>query len=144
MSVIAHQTQKEWISSNEKSRQEWHKHRLRAQQSNIQPDLRRHICEYIIRALQHQTDVNQKQHICVKHDFVVSNITITVTLHSGTTQWTTLGSGSMFSFTQCLEAYPYCNALEFKGETKKEYFVPLKKLNCLNSENHRAIKNFAC
>ncbi|GFX86961.1 hypothetical protein TNCV_1530501 [Trichonephila clavipes] len=71
MSVIAHQTEKNWISANEKSRQrECHKHRLRAQQSNMQPDLRKHICEHIIRVLQHQKDVNQKQHICVKHDFV--------------------------------------------------------------------------
>ncbi|GFW38011.1 hypothetical protein TNCV_4632121 [Trichonephila clavipes] len=101
MSVIAHQTEKEWISANEKSKQkECHKHRLRAQQSNMQPDLRKHICEHIIRVLQHQKDVNQKQHICVKHDFVVSNHTITVNLHSGTTQWKILGSGSMFSFTQ--------------------------------------------
>ncbi|GFV55545.1 hypothetical protein TNCV_2573851 [Trichonephila clavipes] len=36
----------------------------------MQPDLRMHICEHIIRVLQHQKDVNQKQHICVKHDFV--------------------------------------------------------------------------
>ncbi|GFU65798.1 hypothetical protein TNCV_5059321 [Trichonephila clavipes] len=40
---------------------------------------------------------NMKQHICVKHDFVVSNRTITVTLHSGTFQRKILGSGSMFS-----------------------------------------------
>ncbi|GFU82789.1 hypothetical protein TNCV_265861 [Trichonephila clavipes] len=85
MSVIAHQTEKEWISANEKSRQRMSQHRLRAQQSNRQPDLRKHICEHIIRVLQHQKDVNQKQHICVKHDFVVSNHTITVNLHSGKT-----------------------------------------------------------
>ncbi|GFX79996.1 hypothetical protein TNCV_2890511 [Trichonephila clavipes] len=36
----------------------------------MQPDLRKLICEHIIRVLQHQKDVNQKQHICVKHDFV--------------------------------------------------------------------------
>ncbi|GFS70827.1 transposable element Tcb1 transposase [Trichonephila clavipes] len=48
----------------------------------MQPDLRKLICEHIIRVLQHQKDVNQKQHICVKHDFVVSNQTITVNLHS--------------------------------------------------------------
>ncbi|GFY25048.1 hypothetical protein TNCV_2692391 [Trichonephila clavipes] len=35
----------------------------------MQPDLRKLICEHIIRVL-HQKDVNQKQHICVKHDFV--------------------------------------------------------------------------
>ncbi|GFX97074.1 hypothetical protein TNCV_1998061 [Trichonephila clavipes] len=58
----------------------------------MQPDLRMHICEHIIRVLQYQKDVNQKQHICVKHDFVVSNHTITVNLHSGTTQWKILGS----------------------------------------------------
>ncbi|GFU63689.1 hypothetical protein TNCV_1509691 [Trichonephila clavipes] len=100
MSVIAHQTEKEWISANEKADKECHKHRLRAQQSNMQPDLRKLICEHIIRVLQHQKDVNQKQHICFKHDFVVSNHTVTVNLHSGTTQWKILGSGSMFSFTQ--------------------------------------------
>ncbi|GFX03389.1 uncharacterized protein TNCV_4634011 [Trichonephila clavipes] len=37
----------------------------------MQPDLRKLICEHIIRVLQHQKDVNQKQRICVKHDFVV-------------------------------------------------------------------------
>ncbi|GFX47373.1 hypothetical protein TNCV_4691781 [Trichonephila clavipes] len=36
----------------------------------MQPDLKMHICEHIIRVLQHQKDVNQKQHICVKRDFV--------------------------------------------------------------------------
>ncbi|GFX63838.1 hypothetical protein TNCV_5033071 [Trichonephila clavipes] len=35
----------------------------------MQPDLRKLICEHIIRVL-HQKDVNQKQYICVKHDFV--------------------------------------------------------------------------
>ncbi|GFV66907.1 hypothetical protein TNCV_1610991 [Trichonephila clavipes] len=35
----------------------------------MQPGLRKLICEHIIRVL-HQKDVNQKQHICVKHDFV--------------------------------------------------------------------------
>ncbi|GFS70571.1 hypothetical protein TNCV_1490341 [Trichonephila clavipes] len=35
----------------------------------MQPDLRKLICEHIIRVL-HQKDLNQKQHICVKHDFV--------------------------------------------------------------------------
>ncbi|GFU35247.1 hypothetical protein TNCV_340171 [Trichonephila clavipes] len=55
------------ISKREKHKK-WHKHMLRAQQSNMQPDLRMHICEHIS-VLQHQKDVNQKQHICVKHDF---------------------------------------------------------------------------
>ncbi|GFY02015.1 hypothetical protein TNCV_5098761 [Trichonephila clavipes] len=80
---------------------------LRAQQSNMHPDLRMHICEHIIRVLQHQIcsvlskrntigcewlkEVNQKQHISVKHDFVVGNPTITVTLHSGTNQWKIIG-----------------------------------------------------
>ncbi|GFX80060.1 hypothetical protein TNCV_1706381 [Trichonephila clavipes] len=78
MSVIAHQTEKELISANErKANKECHKHRLRAQQSNMQPDLRKLICEHIIRVLQHQKDDNQKQYICVKHDFVVSNHTKT-------------------------------------------------------------------
>ncbi|GFU33569.1 hypothetical protein TNCV_1797831 [Trichonephila clavipes] len=36
----------------------------------MQPDLRKLICEHIIRVL-HQKALNQKQHICVKHDFVV-------------------------------------------------------------------------
>ncbi|GFY21499.1 hypothetical protein TNCV_1166471 [Trichonephila clavipes] len=60
MSVIAHQTEKEWISANKKSNKECHKHRLRVQLSNMQTDLRMHICEHIIRVLQHQKDVNQK------------------------------------------------------------------------------------
>ncbi|GFU59568.1 hypothetical protein TNCV_3185411 [Trichonephila clavipes] len=125
-----------------KADKECNKHRLKVQQSNMQPDLRKLICEHIIRALQHQKDVNQKQHICVKHDFVVSNHTITVNLHSGTTQWTILGSGSMFSFTQrwkCILITMFWNL----REKPKECFLPLKKLNCLNSEN-RAITNFAC
>ncbi|GFU40959.1 transposable element Tcb2 transposase [Trichonephila clavipes] len=58
------------ISKQEKADKECHKHKLRAQQNNMQSDLRMHICEHIIRVLQHQKDVNQKQHICVKHDFV--------------------------------------------------------------------------
>ncbi|GFV33232.1 hypothetical protein TNCV_3948861 [Trichonephila clavipes] len=91
---------------------------LRAQQSIMQPGLRMHICEDIISVLQHQKDVNQKEHICVKHDFVMSNHTITVTLHSGTIQWKILGSGSMFSFTQRWECILIAKALEFKGETK--------------------------
>ncbi|GFU58424.1 diacylglycerol kinase iota [Trichonephila clavipes] len=43
---------------------------IRAQHSNMKPDLRMHICKHIISVLQHQKDVNQKQYICVKHDFV--------------------------------------------------------------------------
>ncbi|GFW05028.1 hypothetical protein TNCV_598221 [Trichonephila clavipes] len=70
MSVIAHQTEKEWISVNKKSSQRMSQTQAEAQQNNMQPDLRMHICEPIIRVLQHQKDVNQKQHICVKHDFV--------------------------------------------------------------------------
>ncbi|GFS98307.1 hypothetical protein TNCV_2208461 [Trichonephila clavipes] len=97
MSVIAHQTEKEWISANEKSRQRMSQ--TQAEGAAKQPDSRKLICEHIIRVL-HQKDVNQKQHICIKHDFVVSNHTITVNLHSGTTQWKILDSGSMFSFTQ--------------------------------------------
>ncbi|GFX66047.1 hypothetical protein TNCV_4101871 [Trichonephila clavipes] len=53
-----------------KADKEWHKHTLRVQQNNMQPDLRMHICKHIIHVLQHKKDVNQKQHICVKHDFV--------------------------------------------------------------------------
>ncbi|GFY25927.1 hypothetical protein TNCV_1916771 [Trichonephila clavipes] len=54
-----------------------------AQQSNMQPDLRKLICEHIIRVLQHQKDVNQKQHICVKHDFVnLGGRTGTILRHS--------------------------------------------------------------
>ncbi|GFU22571.1 hypothetical protein TNCV_1304511 [Trichonephila clavipes] len=103
----------------------------------MQPDLRKLICEHIIRVLQHQKDVNQKQHICVKHDFVVSNHTITVNLHSGTTQWKILGSGSMFSFTQMMEVYPYCNVLEFKGETKGMFCTTEKiKLPQLREQSH--------
>ncbi|GFT65230.1 adhesion G protein-coupled receptor B2 [Trichonephila clavipes] len=94
MSVIAHQTEKEWISANEKSRQRMSQTQLRAQQSNMQPDLRMHIWENIIRVLQYQKVVNQKPHICVKHDFVLSNHTVTLNLHSGTTQWKILGSGN--------------------------------------------------
>ncbi|GFW73355.1 hypothetical protein TNCV_2800191 [Trichonephila clavipes] len=99
MSVIAHQTEKEWISANEKSRQ-------RMSQTQAEGAAKQHAARLEEAHLQahhsflHQKDVNQKQHICVKRDFVVSNHTITVNLHSGTTQWKILGSGSMFSFTQ--------------------------------------------
>ncbi|GFW12995.1 hypothetical protein TNCV_3329271 [Trichonephila clavipes] len=86
----------------------------------MQPDLRMHICEHIIRVLQHQKDVNQKQHICVKHDFVGSNHTITVTLHSSTTQWNSRFRQHVLIYTM-MEVYPYCNVLEFKGETKGRF-----------------------
>ncbi|GFU10006.1 hypothetical protein TNCV_1797091 [Trichonephila clavipes] len=59
---------------------------VRVQQSNMQPDFRSHICEHIIRVLQHSKDVNQKQHICVKHDLVClvsrTGIHPTTKLHS--------------------------------------------------------------
>ncbi|GFV54118.1 hypothetical protein TNCV_936161 [Trichonephila clavipes] len=42
----------------------------------MQPDLRKLICEHIIRVLQQQKDVNQKQHISVKHDFVWPNSSV--------------------------------------------------------------------
>ncbi|GFU06680.1 hypothetical protein TNCV_4352701 [Trichonephila clavipes] len=64
-SVIAHQTEKEWISAKEKNSQRMTQAHAEAQQSNMQLDLRMHIS-----VLQYQKDVNQKQHICVKHDFV--------------------------------------------------------------------------
>ncbi|GFX57370.1 integrase catalytic domain-containing protein [Trichonephila clavipes] len=54
-----------------KADKECQKHRLRVQQSNMQPYLRKLICKHIIHVLQHQKDVNQKQHICIKHDFVL-------------------------------------------------------------------------
>ncbi|GFW64244.1 hypothetical protein TNCV_2414951 [Trichonephila clavipes] len=87
MSVIAHQTEKEWISANEKSRQ-------RMSQTQAEGAAKQHAArlkEAHLRAhhsslTTSERDVNQKQHICVKHDFVVSNHTITVNLHSGTTQ----------------------------------------------------------
>ncbi|GFX82074.1 hypothetical protein TNCV_398041 [Trichonephila clavipes] len=70
MSVIAHQTEKEWISVNEKSRQ-------RMSQTQAEGAAEQHAARledahllHIIRVLQHQKDVNQKQHISVKHDFV--------------------------------------------------------------------------
>ncbi|GFY03801.1 hypothetical protein TNCV_1195811 [Trichonephila clavipes] len=56
MSVIAHQTEKEWISVNKKSRQRMSQTQAEAQQSNMQPELRMHIGEHIIRVLQHQKD----------------------------------------------------------------------------------------
>ncbi|GFY16965.1 hypothetical protein TNCV_3690231 [Trichonephila clavipes] len=101
MSVIAHQTEKEWISANEKSRQRMSQTQAEGAAEQHADRLEdAHLRAHIIRVLQHQKDVNQKQHICIKHDFVVSNHTITVNLHPGTTQWKILGSGNMFSFTQ--------------------------------------------
>ncbi|GFT06649.1 integrase catalytic domain-containing protein [Trichonephila clavipes] len=41
--------QRKWASTNEKSDKEWHKHMLRVRQSNMQPDMRMHICEHFIR-----------------------------------------------------------------------------------------------
>ncbi|GFS96416.1 hypothetical protein TNCV_17421 [Trichonephila clavipes] len=107
------------------------------------PDLRMHICEHIIRVLRHQKDVNQKQHICVKHDFVVSNHTITVDLHSGTTPVEDSRFRQHVLIYTIMEVYPYCAMFWNLREKPKECFLPLKKLNCLNSEN-RAITNFAC
>ncbi|GFV46859.1 hypothetical protein TNCV_1938821 [Trichonephila clavipes] len=101
MSVIAHQTEKEWISANEKkSRQRMSQTQAEGATKQQAARLEEAHLRAHIHVLQHQKDVNQKQHICVKHDFVVSNHTITVNLHSGTTQWKILGSGSMFPFTQ--------------------------------------------
>ncbi|GFX25670.1 hypothetical protein TNCV_1205481 [Trichonephila clavipes] len=73
MSVIAHQTEKEWISANEKSSQ-------RMSQTQAEGAAEQHAAR--LEDAHHQKDVNQKQHICVKHYFVVSNHTITVNLHS--------------------------------------------------------------
>ncbi|GFU97425.1 hypothetical protein TNCV_1912801 [Trichonephila clavipes] len=90
------------------------------------PDLRMHICEHIIRVLRHQKDVNQKQHICVKHDFVVSNHTITVDLHSGTTPVEDSRFRQHVLIYTIMEVYPYCNVLKFKGKTKGMFFTPEK------------------
>ncbi|GFW16778.1 hypothetical protein TNCV_1551301 [Trichonephila clavipes] len=75
---------------------------LKTQQSNMQPDLRMHVCEHSICYLQYQIcsvldkrntigcewlkDVNEKRHFIVKHDLVASNHMIAVTLHSSATQ----------------------------------------------------------
>ncbi|GFW79534.1 hypothetical protein TNCV_128391 [Trichonephila clavipes] len=90
--------------ANEKNIQ---RHMLRTQQSNMQPDLKMHVCEHIICFLQHQVcsvldkrntigyewlkDINEKQHFTVKHDLVASNHTITVPLHSSATQQKIIG-----------------------------------------------------
>ncbi|GFW77907.1 hypothetical protein TNCV_3911171 [Trichonephila clavipes] len=71
MSVIAHQTEKEWISANEKSRQ-------RMSQTQAEGAAKQHAArleEAHLRA--HHScftskNVNQKQHIRVKHDFVTT------------------------------------------------------------------------
>ncbi|GFS82319.1 hypothetical protein TNCV_3340391 [Trichonephila clavipes] len=76
--------------------------RLRAQQSNMQPDLRMPICEHIIR-------VYNMRKMLTRNSTSASNMTL----------WNL-------------------------REKPKEGFVPLKKFNCLNSENNRAITNFAC
>ncbi|GFU43140.1 hypothetical protein TNCV_4289791 [Trichonephila clavipes] len=100
MSVIAHQTEKEWISANEKSRQRMsqtqaegaaEQHADRLEDAHLRAH---HSC------FTTSERCYQKLHICIKHDFVVRNHRITVNLHPGTTQWKILGSGSMFSFTQ--------------------------------------------
>ncbi|GFY31127.1 hypothetical protein TNCV_4360341 [Trichonephila clavipes] len=43
-----------------KTDKEWQKRMLRAQQRNMQPDLRMYFCEHIFSVLQHQKDVNQE------------------------------------------------------------------------------------
>ncbi|GFW58927.1 hypothetical protein TNCV_4620281 [Trichonephila clavipes] len=80
---------------------------MKTQQSNMQPDLRMHVCEHSICFLQHQVcsvldkrntigyewlkDVNEKQHFIVKHDLVASNNMIVVTLHSSANQEKIIG-----------------------------------------------------
>ncbi|GFV74173.1 hypothetical protein TNCV_2848921 [Trichonephila clavipes] len=87
---------------------------LREEQSKMQLDLRMHIFS----VLHHQKDANQKQHICVKHDFVLSNHTTAVTFHSGTIQWKILRFRQHGLIYTMMEVYHFCNALEFKEETK--------------------------
>ncbi|GFV82698.1 uncharacterized protein TNCV_1619271 [Trichonephila clavipes] len=71
MSVIAHQTEKEWISANEKNRQRMAQtHADGAAEQHVAKLEDAHLRAHIISVLQHQKDINQKQHICVKHDFV--------------------------------------------------------------------------
>ncbi|GFX13176.1 hypothetical protein TNCV_2989401 [Trichonephila clavipes] len=73
MSVIAHQTEKEWISANEKSRQRMSQTQAEGAAKQHAARLEEaHLRWHIIRVLQHQKDVNRKQHICFKHDFVGS------------------------------------------------------------------------
>ncbi|GFW68796.1 hypothetical protein TNCV_3640101 [Trichonephila clavipes] len=84
----------------------------------MQPDLRKLICEHIIRVLQHQKDVNQKQHICVKHDFCGEQS------HNNSHLAFRYNPVEDSRFRQhvviytMMEVYPYFNVLEFKGETK--------------------------
>ncbi|GFX81863.1 hypothetical protein TNCV_2570631 [Trichonephila clavipes] len=102
----------------------------------MQPDLRKLICEHIIRVLLHQKDVNQKQHICVKYDFVVkshNNSQLAFRYHPV--------EDSRFRqhvliYTK-IEVYPYCNVLEFKGETKRMFCTTEKiKLPQLREQSH--------
>ncbi|GFT17500.1 hypothetical protein NPIL_531011 [Nephila pilipes] len=89
--ISAHQTEEERASGNEQNRQRMLKYVLRKQQSNMQLDLRMHVCEYGSPVLQHQMcsvlnkentigskwlkDVNKEKHI--SH---------TIALHFDTTQ----------------------------------------------------------
>ncbi|GFY02292.1 hypothetical protein TNCV_3501741 [Trichonephila clavipes] len=101
----------------------------------MQPDLRRLICEHIIRVL-HQKDVNQKQHICVKHDFVVSNHTISQLAFRYNPVEDSRFRQHVLIYTM-MEVYPYCNVLEFKGETKGMFCTTEKiKLPQLREQSH--------
>ncbi|GFY05991.1 hypothetical protein TNCV_3862951 [Trichonephila clavipes] len=102
----------------------------------MQPDLRKLICEHIIRVLQHQKDVNQKQRSCVKHDFVGSNHTISQLAFRYNRVEDSRFRQHVLIYTM-MEVYPYCNVLEFKGETKGMFCTTEKiKLPLLREQSH--------
>ncbi|GFV31058.1 hypothetical protein TNCV_3174571 [Trichonephila clavipes] len=89
----------------------------------MQPDLRMHICGAHHSCLQHQKDVNQKQYICVKHDFVVSNHTITVTFAFRYNPVEDSRFRQHIPIYTMMEVYPYCCAMfwEFKEKPKGRF-----------------------
>ncbi|GFU72872.1 hypothetical protein TNCV_4910011 [Trichonephila clavipes] len=102
----------------------------------MQPDLRKLICEHIIRVLQHQKDVNQKQHICIKHDCGEQS-------HNNSQLALRYNPVEHFRIRQhvliytMMEVYPYCNVLESKGETKGMFSTTEKiKLPQLREQSH--------
>ncbi|GFW20720.1 hypothetical protein TNCV_1049431 [Trichonephila clavipes] len=82
----------------------------------MKPDLRKLICEHIIRVLQHQKDVNQKLHICVKHDFVAVD-----------------GSAELSCFVPAAELSCFIPAAElscFVHVAELSCFIPAAELSC--------------
>ncbi|GFW15915.1 uncharacterized protein TNCV_4431881 [Trichonephila clavipes] len=133
-SVIGLKLRENGHHQRRKTDKEWHKRMLRAQQSNMQPDLRRHICEHSIRVLLHQICcvLSKKNTIGCKclNDVKPETAHQSQTLLCGAQLHNNIHLSFRYNpvedyrlsqhvlISTMSKVYPYCNALKFKGETK--------------------------